>query len=83
MDQGNSIANAIVIESNDYILGVLEEHNFIDKIWNEYDIEIQSIEQNFIIENGGKYDVFTLEMDNGSKKKVCFDMTSFFIIWST
>ena len=42
MGKGNSIANAIVIESKDYISGVLEEHNYIDQLYNDIDAEIQS-----------------------------------------
>ena len=79
MDKGNSIANAIVIESKDYISGVLEEHDHIYQICNESDTEIQSIDQNLIIVNGKKYDVFTLIMEGGGEKKVCFDITSFFL----
>ena len=71
--------NAIVTESKDYISGVLKEHKYIDKICNEFDTEVQSIDQKLIIENGKKYDVFTFEMDDGSKRKVCFDITSFFV----
>ena len=78
MDKGNSLANAIVIESKNYISGVLREHKYIDQLCRELNIGIKSIEQNFIIENGKKYDVFILKMDDGSKKKVCFDITSFF-----
>jgi len=79
MGKENTISNAIVIESKDYIAGVLEEHNYIDKICNEFGTEIQSIEQNLIIEKGRKYDVFTLMMKDGGEKKMCFDITSFFI----
>ena len=78
MGKGNTTVNATVIESKDYISGVLEEHNYIDKICNEFDTEIQSIEQNLIIENSKKYDVFTLIMEGGVERKVCFDITSFF-----
>ena len=79
MREGDSIENAIVIDVQDYISGVLEEHKYIDKICNEFDSEIQSIDQNLVIDNGKKYDVFTLKMDDNSKRQVYFDITSFFI----
>ena len=81
MREGDLIENAIVIKNQDYISGVLEEHKYIDKICNEFDSEIQSIDQNLVIDNGKKYDVFTLKMDDNSKRQVYFDITSFFISW--
>jgi hypothetical protein len=79
MDKGNSISNAIIIETQDYLSGVVEEHNHIDQICENLNISIKAIEQNLIMKNDRKYDVFNLEMEDGSKIKVCFDITSFFI----
>jgi hypothetical protein len=79
MGKGKSISNAIIIKTQDYISGMVEVHNRIDNIRNDLDAEIKSIDQNLIIENGKKYDVFTLRMESGCEKKFCFDITSLFI----
>ena len=79
MRDGDSIENAILIETKDYISGVLEEHNYIDQLCRNLNIGIKGIEQNLILNDDRKYDVFILEMDDGSKRKVCFDITLFFI----
>ncbi len=79
MREGDSIENAIVIDAQDYISGVLEEHKYIDQLCSSIKNEIESVEQELIIDNGKKYDVFTLIMEGGGEKKVCFDITSFFI----
>jgi hypothetical protein len=79
MRDGKSIENAILIETQDYISGVLEEHKYIDQICGNLDFGIKAIEQDLILKDGKKYDMFILEMDDGSKRKVCFDITSFFI----
>ena len=79
MREGNSISNAIVIETQDYISGMVEVHNRIDQICSNIENKVESIEQEFIIDRGKKYDVFTLEMDDGSEREVCFDITSFFV----
>ena len=79
MEKGNSIENAILIESQNYMTGVIEEHNHIDEICRTLNCGIKAISQNFIIEDGRKYDLFTLEMDDGSERTVCFDITSFFV----
>ena len=80
MGDGNSIENAILIETKDYIAGVLEEHNYIDQLCRKLNSGIKSIEQDLILKDDKKYDMFILEMDDGSKRKVCFDISSFFII---
>ena len=48
--KGNSLENAIVIEAQDTITGVSEEHDYIDKLCSTLDSEIKSVEQNLIIE---------------------------------
>ena len=79
MRDGKSIENAILIETQDYISGVLEEHNYIDGLCKNLNIEIISIEQNLILKDDKKYDMFIIEMDDGRKRKVYFDITLFFI----
>lgn len=57
----------------------MEEHNYIDRICRKLNSGLKAVKQNLIIKDDKKYDVFTLEMDEGRKRKVCFDITSFFI----
>jgi hypothetical protein len=78
MGKGNSISNAIIIKTQDYLSGVMEEHNHIDQICENLNISIKAISQNLIMKNDRKYDLFNLEMEDGSKMKVCFDISYIF-----
>jgi hypothetical protein len=78
MTKGSSIADAIVIDAQDTIAGVTEEHKYINQLCRDLQTGIDAIEQNLIIENDRKYDVFTLFMDDGKKRILYFDVTSFF-----
>ena len=76
--KGNSLENAIVLDAQDALSGVAEEHNYIEKLCSTLDNAVKSVEQNLIIENSRKYDVFTLLMDDGRERKLYFDVSSFF-----
>ena len=78
MREGNSIDNAIIIETQDYISGMVEVHNRIDQICRKINCNIISVEQSLILKNDKKYDLFIIEMDDGSERAICFDITSFF-----
>jgi hypothetical protein len=78
MRDGDSIKNAILIETQDYISGVVEEHEYIDQLCIKLNSGIKAIEQNLIIEGDRKYDMFILEMDDGKERIFYFDITSFF-----
>ncbi len=75
---GDSIDNAIIIDAPNSILGVLEEHKHIDRICDTNDTDVKSVEQNLIKENQKLYDKFVLKMNDGTKKILYFDVSSFF-----
>ena len=75
---GDSIENAIIKDSTNSILGVMEEHEHIDRICGSNDIGVKSVEQNLIKENQKIYDMFAIKMDDGTERILYFEITSFF-----
>jgi hypothetical protein len=75
---GNSIANAIVIDANDTFDGVTQEHNYIDHLCSKLDTGIKSMDQTLIKENQRYYDKFIIKIGDGSERIMYFDVTSFF-----
>jgi len=75
--KGNSLESAIIIEAQDTIGGVTEEHTFLDQLFSTLDIGIRSVEQTLIIEGQKQYDQFVITMDDGTKKIIFFDISSF------
>lgn len=78
MKNGESIENEIIIDSPNNILGVLEEHKHIDRIFSTNDNDVKSVEQNLIKENQKIYDKFVIKMGDGTKMVLNFEISSFF-----
>jgi len=75
---GDSINSAIIIDATNSILGVIEEHKHIDRICGTKANDVKSIEQNLIKENQKIYDKFVIKMNDGTEKKLYFEISSFF-----
>lgn len=75
---GDSIDNAIIINAPNSILGVIEEHDHVDRICGSQDNDVISVEQNLIKENQKFYDQFVIKMMDGTEKTVFFDVSSFY-----
>jgi len=75
--KGNSLENAIVLESANIFAGVSEEHAYLDKVYSTL-IGIRSVEQNLIIEGQKQYDKFVILLEDGDKRILYFDISSFF-----
>ena len=78
MNKGDSIDNAIIIDAPNSILGVIAEHQYIDKLCGTKENYVQSVEQNLIKENQKKYDMFAIKMDDGTERILYFEIASFF-----
>ena len=76
--KGESLDNAIIIDAQDAISGVMEEHRHIDRICGSKDTDVKSLEQNLIKEGQKLYDKFVIKMDDGTEKILYFEITSFF-----
>jgi len=76
--KGESIENAITIDSPNSILGVMEEHAYLDQLFSSLDNEIRSVEQNLIIEDQKQYDKFVIKMNDGTQRVIFFHVSSFF-----
>ena len=75
---GESVENAIIIDAQDAISGVIEKHRHIDLILGTKDNDVKSVEQNLIKENKKIYDQFVIKMDDGTEKILYFEISSFF-----
>jgi hypothetical protein len=78
MTTGNSIENAIMIDVQDTISGITEEHRYLDLICSTFDIGIESTGQSLIIEGNKRYDKFVILFKDGREKVLYFDISSFF-----
>ena len=75
---GGSLENAIVIDAPDAIAGLTLEHSHIDHFIESLDGDVESIEQNLVIENGKQYDQVIVTLGDGSERVLYFDVSSFF-----
>ena len=75
---GDSIENPIIINAKNSIEGILQEHEHIDRICGIKDTDVESVEQNLLMENQKFYDKFVIKMMDGTKRKVFFDISSFY-----
>ncbi len=78
MNKGDSIENPIIIDAPNSIIGITEEHNYIDRLCSTIDTAIKSVEQKLIIENEKQYDKLLIQFEDGREKIMFFDVTSFF-----
>jgi len=76
--KGNSIETAIVIDAQDAISGVIIEHDYVDRLIDSMDTNVESIEQNLIIEDGRQIDQIVIKLQDGSERIFFFDVTSYF-----
>ena len=77
-NKGDSLENPIIIDAPDAITGVALEHGYIDEFINSLDGDVESIQQNLIIDNGNKYDQVIVTMNDGIERELFFDISSFF-----
>ena len=78
LTKGDSLENPIVIDAKDTVTGLTLEHGYIDQFIESLDGDVESIDQNLVIENGRSFDQAILAMDNGSERTLYFDVSSFF-----
>ena len=75
---GDSIENPIIINANNSIEGVLQEHEYLDRKCGIKDTDVESVEQNLLMENQKIYDQFVIKRKDGKVKVLYFDITSFY-----
>jgi hypothetical protein len=68
MKNGETIEDAIVIDTPNSIQGVIKEHEPIDRICGTKDTDVKLVEQNLIKENQKVYDKFAIKIMNGTEK---------------
>ena len=78
MGKGNSVKNAIVIDSLNTISWITEEHRHLDLLCSTLDTGIESIDQNLIIEGNKQYDKFVILLEDGREKVLYFDISTFY-----
>jgi hypothetical protein len=71
---GNSFATAVVIQETHETPGVHAEYKWVADHYPGYKTKMQALTNN----KGKPYDVLTIELSDGSEKKVYFDISNFF-----
>jgi pyruvoyl-dependent arginine decarboxylase (PvlArgDC) len=76
---GDTMATAIVIKgaksSQD---GIPAEYHFLEKKYGKQQVGWKLIRQSLMHQGGKHYDLMQIELKNGTKKDVYFDITEFF-----
>jgi hypothetical protein len=74
VQDGNSFVTAVVIQETHETPGVHAEYKWIADHYPGYKTKMQALTNN----KGKPYDVLTIELSDGSEKKVYFDISNFF-----
>jgi len=68
----------IILEVENPSLGVRYEYVYLRDKYGERDIDWKLISQSLYKKNGKIYDLLKIELSDGSKKSIYFDITDFF-----
>jgi len=71
---GTSLDDAIIISDCSHFEGVDQEYIVLKKRFGKYKL----IKQSLIEESGKIYDLFEIQLEDGSKIEVYFEITDFF-----
>ena len=77
MKKGESIENAITINSLTTLIGIAREYKHIEVMYGKMDKDWILLEQNLLIIDQKFYDKIIIQTD-GLKKEIFFEVTSFF-----
>jgi hypothetical protein len=77
MKKGESIENAITINSSNTLMGIAEEYRHIEVMYGKRDKDWILLEQNLLRIDQKSYDKIIIQTD-GLKKEIFFEITSFF-----
>ena len=76
---GDTMATAIVIKGAKSSLdGIPAEYHFLEKKYGKQQVDWQLRRQSLMHQGGKHYDLMQIELKDGTKKDVYFDITEFF-----
>lgn len=79
MDSGQSRAHAIFINCTDPITGVDAEYEYLERTYGLREVNWKFINQALILnEDGTKYDVLSIQLQDGAIKNIWFDIHRFY-----
>jgi hypothetical protein len=75
---GSSAENAVIIEAKTEEAGVAKEYEYIEKTCGKRGEDWQLITQDLYSIKGRDYDMLAIRLQDGTRREVWFDITSFF-----
>ncbi|MHA1973741.1 MAG: hypothetical protein ACTSW1_12145 [Candidatus Hodarchaeales archaeon] len=76
---GETMEEAIIIlEAENSFIGVNFEYEYLDKKYGKQNIDWKLISQALYEKDGKMYDLLYIELSDGSKKSIYFDVNDFF-----
>ena len=75
---GETIGNALVINTISPLIGVAAEYEYVSNACGEIGVDWTLRLQSIIEENGKYYDVLDVELDSGESRSFYFDITRFY-----
>jgi len=75
---GETIENALVINTISPLIGVAAEYEYVSNACGEIGVDWTLRLQSIIEENGKYYDVLDVELDSGESRSFYFDITRFY-----
>lgn len=75
---GSSPANAVVITAPISSIGVHAEYVYLRSKFGRQNVDFQIQRQSLELVDNKHYDVFTIQLSDGSIKKIFFDISNFF-----
>ncbi len=76
--EGSSEQNAIVISAPNSLSGTLAEYEYIEAKFGKKNIDWELLEQSQYDNNSMKYDVMDINVKNGNKATIYFNITNFY-----
>ena len=75
---GSSFANAVCIDAEDSLSGMVAEYIFMAKLYGHPGKDWRVASQSIIEQNNKVYDVISITLSNGQHKRVYFDIGKFY-----
>lgn len=76
---GDSLQTAVVIKgAPDHMAGVAAEYQYLENTFGRPQADWRLLKQSLIRRQGRAYDLMQIELSNGARKEIYFDLSDFF-----
>ena len=76
---GDTLETAIVIKgAADHMAGVAAEYHYLEKTFGRRQVDWRILRQSLVRREGKAYDLMQIELANGTRKDIYFDLSDFF-----